>query len=123
MGKVSYTLLTVLNSGRAGAGGCVVAVSPAEDVIRFGVFEFDLKAGQLSRYGTKLPGRSLAIPIGPEETLPELPADGIEPSAQLSVVPGSQSVGRAELVPGKDLAHFAYVKTTSQRNLYRVSLP
>jgi len=26
-------------------------------------------------------------------------------------------------VPGKDLSHFAYVKTTSQRNLYRVSLP
>ena len=34
--------------------GCVVAVSPAEDVIRFGVFELDLKAGQLTRYGTKL---------------------------------------------------------------------
>jgi DNA-binding winged helix-turn-helix (wHTH) protein/Tol biopolymer transport system component len=69
------------------------------------------------------PGRSLAIPIGPGETLPELPAEGIAPSAQPSVVPGSQSVSRAELVPGKDLSHFAYVKTTSQRNLYRVSLP
>jgi DNA-binding winged helix-turn-helix (wHTH) protein len=32
----------------------VVAVSPAEDVIRFGVFELDLKAGQVTRYGTKL---------------------------------------------------------------------
>jgi DNA-binding winged helix-turn-helix (wHTH) protein len=31
-----------------------VAVSPAEDVIRFGLFELDLKAGQLSRNGTKL---------------------------------------------------------------------
>ncbi len=31
-----------------------MAVSPAEDVIRFGVFELDLKAGQLTRYGTKL---------------------------------------------------------------------
>jgi DNA-binding winged helix-turn-helix (wHTH) protein len=35
-------------------GGCEVAVSPAEDVIRFGLFELDLKAGQLSRNGTKL---------------------------------------------------------------------
>jgi hypothetical protein len=69
------------------------------------------------------PGRSLAIPIGPGETLPELPAEGIEPFAQPSAVPGSQSVSRAELVPGKDLSHFAYVKTTSQRNLYRVSVP
>ena len=31
-----------------------MAVSPAEDVIRFGLFELDLKAGQLSRHGTKL---------------------------------------------------------------------
>jgi eukaryotic-like serine/threonine-protein kinase len=69
------------------------------------------------------PGRSLAIPIGPGETLPELPPEGIPLSAQPSVVPGAQSVDRAELVPGKDLSHFAYVKTTSQRNLYRVSLP
>jgi hypothetical protein len=69
------------------------------------------------------PGRSLAIPVGPGETLPELPAQGIAPFDQPSVVPGAQSVSRAELVPGKDLSHFAYVKTTSHRNLYRVSLP
>jgi DNA-binding winged helix-turn-helix (wHTH) protein len=31
-----------------------VAVSPIEDVIRFGLFELDLKAGQLSRHGTKI---------------------------------------------------------------------
>jgi Tol biopolymer transport system component/DNA-binding winged helix-turn-helix (wHTH) protein len=31
-----------------------VPVSPAEDVVRFGLFELDLKAGQLSRNGTKL---------------------------------------------------------------------
>jgi DNA-binding winged helix-turn-helix (wHTH) protein/Tol biopolymer transport system component len=69
------------------------------------------------------PGRSLAIPLGPGETLPELPPEGIPLSAQPGVVPGAQSIDRAELVPGKDLSHYAYVKTTSQRNLYRVSLP
>ena len=31
-----------------------MAVSPAEDVIRFGLFELNLKAGQLTRNGTKL---------------------------------------------------------------------
>jgi DNA-binding winged helix-turn-helix (wHTH) protein/Tol biopolymer transport system component len=69
------------------------------------------------------PGRSLVIPIGPGETLPDLPPEGIPISAQPGIVPGAQSVDRAELVPGKDLSHYAYVKTTSQRNLYRVSLP
>ncbi len=31
-----------------------MAVSPAEDVVRFGLFELDLKAGQLSRNGSQL---------------------------------------------------------------------
>lgn len=69
------------------------------------------------------PGRSLAIPVGPAESLPEFPPGGIKPEAEPSVVPGSQSVNRAELVPGEDLAHFAYVNTTAHRNLYRISLP
>ncbi len=69
------------------------------------------------------PGRSLVIPVGPAESLPELPPGGIKPFANASVVPGSVSVNRAELVPGKDPAHFAYVNTTVHRNLYRISLP
>ena len=69
------------------------------------------------------PGRSLAIPIGPGETLPALPPGGVEPGAEPAEVPGSQSVNRAVLVPGKDPSHFAYVNTTAHRNLYRISLP
>lgn len=69
------------------------------------------------------PGRSLAIPVGPGETLPELPRGGIQPLAEASVIPGAQSISRGELVPGKDPAHFAYVNTTVRRNLYRISLP
>ena len=69
------------------------------------------------------PGRSLAIPVGPGETLPELPPGGVQPLAEPSIVPGAQSISRAELVPGKDLSHYAYVNTTVHRNLYRISLP
>jgi DNA-binding winged helix-turn-helix (wHTH) protein/Tol biopolymer transport system component len=69
------------------------------------------------------PGRSLAIPVGPGETLPELPPGGIKPLAEPNVVPGTQSLDRAELVPGEDLSHYAYVNTTVHRNLYRISLP
>lgn len=68
-------------------------------------------------------GRSLAIPLGPGESLPDLPAGGIEPLAQPSVVQGAQSVARAELVPGIDPGQYAWVNTTIHRNLYRISLP
>ena len=56
------------------------------------------------------PGRSLAIPIGPGETLPELPPRGIPPGAAPSVVPGSQSIRRENFVPGADLNHYAVRK-------------
>jgi len=71
----------------------------------------------------KSAGRSLAIPMGPGETLPKFPAGGIEPGSDASVIPGAQIVDRAELAPGLDPSHYAYVNTTVHRNLYRISLP
>ena len=68
-------------------------------------------------------GRSLALPIGPGETLPVLPAGGIPSSAGPGVVHGAQSIDRDELIPGNDPQHYAYVNTTVHRNLYRISLP
>jgi len=69
------------------------------------------------------PGRSLAIPLGPGESLPDLSHEGILPLAEQSDIKGLQSVPRALLVPGTDPEHFAYVNTTVHRNLYRISLP
>lgn len=68
------------------------------------------------------PGRSLAIPVGPGETLPELPPGGID-LRKAGVLPGVQSIARGELIPGKDSTHFAYVNTMVHRNLYRITLP
>ena len=68
-------------------------------------------------------GRSLAIPVGPGESLPEFPAGGIAQLAEPSVVPGSQSVARWDLTPGKDPEHYAWINYTVHRNLYRISLP
>jgi hypothetical protein len=66
------------------------------------------------------PGRSLAIPITAGETLPA--SRGRHPTLSPTKRSAGIPIHRAELVPGKDLSHFAYVKTTSKRNLYRVSL-
>ncbi|MGA7522051.1 MAG: winged helix-turn-helix domain-containing protein [Acidobacteriaceae bacterium] len=68
-------------------------------------------------------GRSLAIPVGPGESLQDLPAGGIPPLAQPIVVPGGESVGRGDLVPGRDPAQYAWVNIMVHRNLYRISLP
>lgn len=68
-------------------------------------------------------GRSLAIPVGPGEILPDLPAGGIAPLADAGVVRGAESVARGELVPGTEPGRYAWVNTTVHRNLYRISFP
>jgi DNA-binding winged helix-turn-helix (wHTH) protein/WD40 repeat protein len=69
------------------------------------------------------PGRSLAIPAGPEEAIPEFPSGGIAPGSDVHVVTGAQSIARAQLIPGSDLSHFAYIRTSVHQNLYRISIP
>jgi hypothetical protein len=69
------------------------------------------------------PGRSLAIPTGPGETLPAFPQGGIALQSDASVVTGAKSIGRARLIPGADLSHFACINSAVHRNLYRISLP
>jgi len=78
---------------------------------------------QLEWPSSTSPGRILAIPVEPGESLPVLPPGGIPPQADPSVVEGSQLLSHADLVPGNDPSHFAYVNTTVHRNLYRISLP
>jgi len=68
------------------------------------------------------PGRSLALSLGPGESLPDLPDGGIAPLAEASVIQGAVSVARGELVPGKDPDHYAWVNSTVHRNLYRISI-
>lgn len=68
-------------------------------------------------------GRSLAIPVGPGESLPDFPAGGIAPLAEPSMIPGAVSVAQGELIPGQDPGHYAWVNTTVHQNLYRISIP
>jgi hypothetical protein len=68
-------------------------------------------------------GRSLAIPVGPGESLGDLPPGGIEPQSGAAGIPGAQWVMRADFVPGRDPSHYAYVSNTVHRNLYRISVP
>ena len=78
---------------------------------------------QLEMTSRTSPGRTLALPVGPGESLPDLPPGGLAPMAEPSVVRGAQLIAHNAIAPGRDPEHFAYVNTTVHRNLYRISLP
>jgi serine/threonine protein kinase/Tol biopolymer transport system component len=68
------------------------------------------------------PGKTVAIPIPPGETLPGLPASGIRSPEEGSALPGARVIGRWAISPGPDPSVYAYTKTTVHRNLFRIPL-
>jgi hypothetical protein len=69
------------------------------------------------------PGRAVAIPIGPNESLPPLPALGVGPATTVHEIPGARFVSRAQLLSGSDADTYVYVRTLLHGNLFRLTLP
>ncbi len=69
------------------------------------------------------PGRSLVIPIGRSESIPETPATDSGFLITPGAVVGTRWIPKSGLIPGRDLAHFAFVKKTVHKNLFRLTLP
>jgi hypothetical protein len=83
-------------------------------------------------YITLLPTESahltIAIPVPKGESMPVLPVAGVQSAADVATLSGSRLVdlpdGRIEdVIPGPELGTFAYARTISHRNLFRVQLP
>jgi hypothetical protein len=68
-----------------------------------------------------MPGKTLAIPIRPGQTVPDLPANGIH-GPDTSDFPGSIVIDAWQISPGPIPSVYAYVKTTMHRNLFRIRI-
>ncbi len=69
------------------------------------------------------PARSLAIPIAPGKTLPDLPAGGILPDTDPKALPGSFYINHQGFIRGSSPSRYAYLDNGVHRNIYRVTLP
>ena len=76
----------------------------------------------VTRSSRSRPGETLAIPLRPGESLPDLPPSGIRDAADAAAFPGSRIIAGWEITPGADPSVFAYVKRTMHRNLFRIPL-
>jgi hypothetical protein len=66
--------------------------------------------------------KTVAIPIPPGETFPNLPASGIRGFDDAAAFPNSRVIDGYDIAPGPDPSVVAYVKTTVHRNLFRIPL-
>jgi Tol biopolymer transport system component len=68
-------------------------------------------------------GRTYVIALREDNGLPDLPARGIRSTDDLAKLPVLQMIEQPRVAPGRDGSTYAFVRTTIQRNLYRIPLP
>jgi serine/threonine protein kinase/Tol biopolymer transport system component len=66
-------------------------------------------------------GKSLAIPVPPGKSLPDLPAGGVDLTSQVAI-PGAHVIDHDVISPGPDPSTYVFTKTDLQRNLFRIPL-
>ncbi len=67
-------------------------------------------------------GLSYLIPLPPGAALPTLPTGGLRSEEDVARLPGARRI-ETLMVPGPSQDVYAFYRDTSQRNLYRISLP
>jgi Tol biopolymer transport system component len=65
--------------------------------------------------------KTLAIPLRPGQSLPDLPDEGIT-AAQPPALPGQRVIDHDVISPGPDASTYAFVKTDVRQNLFRIPL-
>ena len=77
-------------------------------------------------------GKTIAIPVPKGQSMPVLPLSGVQSVADAATLAGSSLVDFAlfdrssagnDVAPGQEMGTFAYARTISHRNLFRVQLP
>ena len=66
-------------------------------------------------------GKTLAFPVPPGRSLPDLPAEGVDPGAAVGP-PGARIIENGSISPGADPSTYVFTKTDLQRNLFRIPL-
>jgi hypothetical protein len=73
--------------------------------------------------GSPLPaGRSYIVPLPPGEALPRVPVEGFRSEQEVAALPGARRIDADIAVPGPSPDVYAFYRSTTQRNLYRIPI-
>jgi eukaryotic-like serine/threonine-protein kinase len=68
-------------------------------------------------------GRTYIIPLPQGGTLPPIPSGGFRSEQDVASLPGARRIDALRAVPGPTPGVYAYYRSTTQRNLYRIPIP
>jgi Tol biopolymer transport system component len=66
---------------------------------------------------------SYLVPLAPGQTLPPIPAGGFRSEEDLARLPGARKTDELRVIPGPSIDVYAFYRSTTQRNLYRIPVP
>jgi DNA-binding winged helix-turn-helix (wHTH) protein/Tol biopolymer transport system component len=67
--------------------------------------------------------QTYVIPLAPGESLPRIPTGGFHSEEEVARLPGAQRIDAQGVVPGPSPDVYAFYRSTTQRNLYRIRIP
>jgi Tol biopolymer transport system component len=70
-----------------------------------------------------LDGRTYIVPLPLGEALPPIPAGGFQSEEELACLPGARKIDALRAVPSPLPGVYAFSRSTTQRNLYRIPIP
>lgn len=68
-------------------------------------------------------GSTFAIPLQPGQMLPPIPAAGFQSKEAVAALPGARLISEEHVFPGPNPSIYAFMKVSTQRNIYRVPVP
>ena len=71
----------------------------------------------------KFEASTYAIPLQPGQVLPPIPASGFQSKEAVAALPGARLISEESVFPGPDPSVYAFMKVSTQRNIYRVPVP
>ena len=71
----------------------------------------------------KFAASTYAIPLQPGQVLPPIPASGFQSKEAVAALPGARLVSEESVFPGPNPSVYAFMKVSTQRNIYRVPVP
>ena len=74
-------------------------------------------------YTSPGPHGKYAVPLHPGQILPPQSKGGIHSVEEAAALPGAQRIPQLRAFVGDDPSVYAFMRNTSQRNIYRVPVP
>ena len=114
-----------LKSYPTGAGSAVVVCASCSAPVGTDPIPADMSWSPDGKFAyLKFNGSTYAVPLAPGQSLPPIPTGGFDAAHPVARVRGARLVSQQPKVyPGPNPSVYAFTKTATQRNIYRVIVP